>query len=379
MTHLRYVLGSLACWIAFTSTLVPLLRGYRRDPALVAMCAAFGCQGMYLALSVPSRWTGSLFGQVTWYNVSVQMWIIATITCQQLLLILWTHPRPEARIRCRRRLITLAFVPATMTVLYFLATRYGHPRNYFERPGDQPFLVAYLVTFLSAFVVGKVAVARACRFYARLSEDPWVRRGLRIAACGAAVELVYPTGRFADVFLVPYGWHPARWANVSRTDLTVGMVLNIVGWTAPLWGPRLTAILEWHADYRSYRRLRPLWSALYRAYPEISLEPPGGDLTALSDLTFHLHRRVIEIRDGYLALRKDAALAPPFAATDSSGQPEAEREAALIAAALAGRQRRHDPPDADTAIAPIGPESQDFADDVAWLVRVSQAYARANR
>ncbi|MER7770489.1 MAB_1171c family putative transporter [Kitasatospora sp. NPDC096140] len=377
-------MGSLACWVAFTSTLIPLLRGYRRDPALVAMCGAFGCQGMYLALSVPSRWTGGLFGYVTWYNVGVQMWIIAAITCQQILLILWTHPRPEARIRCRRRLIALGCVPIAMTLLYYLASRHGKPRNSFEHPGDQPIFIAYLVTYLSAFAVGKVIVARACWFYARPSGDPWVRRGLRTAACGAALELVYPAMRFADIFLVPYGWHPTRWANVSRTDLTAGMVLNIVGWTALLWGPRVTAALEWCADYRSYRRLRPLWSALQRAYPEISLQPASGsDLTAVSDLSFHLHRRVIEIRDGYLALRKDAVLVRPPAAVGGSSQAEqagrAEQEAPLIAAAFATHHRCDDPAEAETPIAPVGPGSQDFAADVAWLVQVSEAYARVSR
>ncbi|OKH98414.1 hypothetical protein A6A06_30030 [Streptomyces sp. CB02923] len=400
ITHIRYPIAALACWIAFAYTLVPLLRGHRRNAGLIALCASFGCQGMYLSMSTPVRWTGTLFGTITWYNVSVQLWIIAVLACQQILLIHWTYPRAEARVRARRRLLLLAVVPVTMAVLFFLATLQGPPRNVFKNPGDQPFFVAYQAAYLTAFVVGKVLVARACWHFAKLTDHAWVRRGLRIAAAGAAIELVYPAGRYADVFLTQYGWNPLRWSDVSRTTLTVGMVLNIVGWTAPLWGPRVSAARSWLADYRSYRLLRPLWLALHQAHPEISLpSSTGSDLSALYDLRFHLHRRVIEIRDGCLALRghhgDPGAVLPPEKhekhekpGKGSAEERRAEAEAAHIAAALAAGPRPpgpeadgpvgsvEDPPGTDGMPVSAAAGGPDFSADVAWLVEVSRAFAR---
>ncbi|MFK8845682.1 MAB_1171c family putative transporter [Streptomyces sp. Ac-502] len=427
ITHIRYPIAALACWIAFAYTLVPLLRGHRRNAGLTALCVSFGCQGMYLAMSTPARWTGTLFGTITWYNVSVQLWIIAVLASQQILLIHWMYPQDEARVRARRRLSLLAVVPVTMAVLFFLATLQGPPRNVFTHLGDQPFFVAYQAAYLTAFVVGKVLVARACWHFAKLTDHAWVRRGLRIAAAGAAVELVYPAGRYADVFLTQYGWNPLQWSDVSRTTLTIGMVLNIVGWTAPLWGPRVSAARGWLADYRSYRLLRPLWLALHQAHPEISLpSSTGSDLSALYDLRFHLHRRVIEIRDGCLALRghhgvPGAGLAPGQGAAE---QRHAEAEAAHIAAALAAGPRApgqgqvpatvpdgdaadslttggpaadglavdgattgglmmdgpgdatQDPAGTGGAPASVAVGGPDFSADVAWLVKVSRAFAR---
>ncbi|MFF3271327.1 MAB_1171c family putative transporter [Streptomyces chrestomyceticus] len=409
ITHIRYPIAALACWIAFAYTLVPLLRGHRRNAGLTALCVSFGCQGMYLAMSTPARWTGTLFGTITWYNVSVQLWIIAVLASQQILLIHWMYPKAEARVRARRRMLLLAVVPVTMVVLFFLATLQGPPRNVFKHPGDQPFFVAYQAAYLTAFVVGKVLVARACWHFAKLTDHAWVRRGLRIAAAGAAVELVYPAGRYADVFLTQYGWNPLQWSDVSRTTLTIGMVLNIVGWTAPLWGPRVSAVRGWLADYRSYRLLRPLWLALHQAHPEISLpSSTGSDLSALYDLRFHLHRRVIEIRDGCLALRghhgdPGAVLSPGRGAAE---ERQAEVEAAHIAAALAAGPRvpgqvpvpvpegraaedgsggggvavdAAAPDPAGTGRASAAAGGPDFSADVAWLVQVSRAFARQRR
>ncbi|MEL3944551.1 MULTISPECIES: MAB_1171c family putative transporter [Streptomyces] len=424
MNSVRYPLAALVCWLAFARTLTPILRHRRREPAVVALCASFGCQGMYLAMSAPAHWTGSLFGTVTWYNVSVQMWIIAVIACQQVLLIHWLYPADAARARARRAVAVIACVPVAMAVLFQLATTHGHPHNSFAHPGEQPYFVAYEVVYLTAFALGKAVVARACWFYAGRTEDTWVRRGLRTAAVGAGLDLVYSLGRFADVFLVHLGWDPSLWANTTRTSLTLGMALNTIGWTAPLWGQRLDSLRAWCADFRSYRRLRPLWYALHRAHPETSLHTdPRGDLSALWDLRFALHRRVIEIRDGCLALRVHQTSGPaPAPPPDSTERERAAWEAAGIAAALAAESggaraadrvvpiaapaavaapdradglavtgQAGDPgsgaaggPASDTAGDPApgiasgratSPGDLDFSSDVRWLVQVSRAFA----
>src|SRR5581483_7346281 len=86
--------------------------------------------------------------------------------------------------------------------------------------------------------------------------------------------------------------------------------LTLVGWTLPGWGPRVAAAGRWVTAYRRHRRLYPLWSALHRAVPSIALAPARSalaDRLAGRQLEFRLYRRVIEIRDGQLALRAHAA------------------------------------------------------------------------
>ncbi|MER5777487.1 MAB_1171c family putative transporter [Streptomyces sp. NPDC002039] len=197
-------------------------------------------------------------------------------------------------------------------------------------------------TTTSACAPGRLR--RHCRH--RRDGQVWVRRGLRTAAVGACLDLVYALGRFADVFLVHRvhrGCDPSTWANATRTCLTVGLTLNTIGWTAPLWGSRVRAVQAWWADYRNFRRLRPLWYALYRAHPEISLQPASrSDLLALWDLRFRLHRRVIEIRDGCLALGGQVTPGLPSApGPEGSVEERARWEAARMAAALAGRPGHH--------------------------------------
>ena len=56
--------------------------------------------------------------------------------------------------------------------------------------------------------------------------------------------------------------------------------------------------------YRSLRRLYPLWDGLCQAVPGIALDPvpAWADRLDPRDLRMRLYRRVIEIRDGYMAL-----------------------------------------------------------------------------
>ena len=109
-----------------------------------------------------------------------------------------------------------------------------------------------------------------------------------------------------------------------------------------LVGATLPTLLTWLGRYRRYRRLGPLWRDLYRADPAIALDPPAvPDAFAVVRLRLRLYRRVIEIRDGLLALRPYRDPVVAAAARDRAtraglhGPPcDAAVEAAVIAAAL---------------------------------------------
>jgi hypothetical protein len=163
-------------------------------------------------------------------------------------------------------------------------------------------------------------------------------------------------------------WEPAYWLAGS-----VGALLQVFGWTVPSWGPAVSA---WLRGYRSYLRLRPLWWALYEAVPVIALEPPPRrplDRLPPADLGYRLHRRVIEILDGYHALGPHL----PRGAERSSPADEAR----LLRAALDARAGAPAAPPSSAPTPPPPPADRrggpgDFTEEVAWLSEVARSFAR---
>ncbi|MEU0796659.1 MAB_1171c family putative transporter [Amycolatopsis sp. NPDC005961] len=159
---------------------------------------------------------------------------------------------------------------------------------------------------------------------------------------------------------------------------TIGFVT--AGATLSAWSPAVTSVIGRVRAYRAYRRIEPLWTALRAAVPGIALDP-GRELTGGAE--FALYRRVIEIRDGHLALRAhfDPDLpARAETAARRAGVPEADLaptvEAVTLAAAIeAGRQGRRFEP-GQTEPAPLAEADADVGAEAAWLVRVSRAWQR---
>ncbi|MFF8774473.1 MAB_1171c family putative transporter [Kitasatospora sp. NPDC015120] len=131
-----------------------------------------------------------------------------------------------------------------------------------------------------------------------------------------------------------------------------------------------------------HRRLGPLWSVLRSELPEIELMVPErafGPAGGRRDIRFALYRRIIEIRDGELALRPH--LHPRVAhwvreVARPSGPEEfaALVEAAAIAAALeAARAGHRFPAGAGPGWVPH-PVAAGLREEAAWLVKVAAAY-----
>ena len=95
--------------------------------------------------------------------------------------------------------------------------------------------------------------------------------------------------------------------------------------------------------WAAWARLRPLWALLVEAVPEVRLPTPSG--TRFS-ARYHLHRRVIEIRDAELALRSfedgravSEAAGAAWRARLSQDERDAAIEATMIVTALDARRR----------------------------------------
>lgn len=238
-----------------------------------------------------------------------------------------------------------------------------------QSPGVLEYCVVYLVGQLPA-------LGNVIRFglrSARLADGPALRVGMCLIVAGTTGALIYlvnkvvltASARFE--FAYPMGHTPL----VSRVLPACAHVLVLLGAALP-------ALLGWLYRYRLYQRLGPLWRALYQAEPAIALDPPvAPDMLLVSQLRLRLYRRVIEIRDGLLALQPYRD--PHIAATATEhatqagmrgDQLEAAVEAATVAAAL--RSRAAGTPPAAPHVSITG--GDDLNSDTTFLSQVAYAY-----
>jgi hypothetical protein len=149
------------------------------------------------------------------------------------------------------------------------------------------------------------------------------------------------------------------------------------------WGLAIQALQRWRQQCRSYRQLHPLWSALRLAVPQIALSPPRG---MRHHIGFRLYRRVIEIRDGELALRPyrdpNTTQAAASAAADAGLSGDALStmvQATVLAAALQAKQAGHraQHPTPSTPVSPGHGPGLDLHSETASLQQVSRAFAAA--
>ncbi|HZM76423.1 MAG TPA: MAB_1171c family putative transporter [Candidatus Limnocylindrales bacterium] len=256
-----------------------------------------------------------------------------------------------------------------MCLLFVLA-----PQQLPQSPGVLEYCVAYLAG--QAPILGNVI--RLGLRYARLTDSRAVGIGMLMVVAGTVAALLYLINKVVLTaasrleFAYPLG----------RTTL-VSQVLPASAHVLVLLGVALPAILGWLYRYRLYQRLGPLWHALYRVEPAIALDPPRvPDLLRVSQLRLHVYRRVIEIRDGLLALQP---YRDPFIAATTTeratragmrGQELAATiEAATIAAALQSRTAKTPP----TALSPSIAGGGDLHSDTAFLSQVAYAYRKHHR
>ncbi|GAB3165788.1 hypothetical protein GCM10027258_89070 [Amycolatopsis stemonae] len=250
--------------------------------------------------------------------------------------------------RARRHTAWTVAAAATMTVLFVLA-----PDMMPQSPLVMEYCIAYAVALLPEFAV----IGQLCLQDARKAPDRILRAGLGLVVAGVVAAAAYMVCRtvVAMTARLPFGFDSGRGFLLSKALPTSAHLLVLVGVGVP-------AAAGWLRRYRQYRRLGPLWLALYRAEPGIALEPPR---TTVLPTRLQLYRRVIEIRDGLLAIR-------PYRSGSGSGEAQ---EAAEIAAALHAKAQGQQPLSPDTTVH----GGQDLGSDTEYLCRVADAYRELTR
>jgi hypothetical protein len=328
------------------------------------------------------------FGRVL-ANITTMVAAFSILT----LLITLGMPADQARPKVYRRLAALAICVAGMIAGYVWASPLPETLGdfgglYATRPGLLLYIGLYIVFFGVALAE---LLVRSIRYVRISKRRPFLRAGLALLGLGSVLGLVY-LGEKAWYVITQATRLPAPFASSSQacsllappeclfsvTFPVAAVVLAAVGATLPVWGPALITPFRYYRNRRKLRELEPLWTDVHDKFPQITL-PEQED--ARWNLGLRLYRRVIEIRDALLLLdpymSPDVAAAAEDAATARGLQGDDLRatvEAAEIAAAI--RTCDGNAP----AVAPSAeqrpqPDESDVSRQVAWLAKVSRAYA----
>jgi VIT1/CCC1 family predicted Fe2+/Mn2+ transporter len=373
------------CAVVAWAAVVYRLWDLRKDPhniALRSLCAALTFAAVTVTLAVPQVGL-AVDGAVGIPNLAILMAHLSFVLCSasvHWLLLFWCYPAAEALRKARRFAPIVVLTLMVMVTLFMLAPLEETTSSLAARYARYPYVTPYLLVYLSACLLGQIAVIRLGLRYAKLVGRPWLRRGLRVSVCGAGAGMMFCLCKGAYVVALWLGEQLRYVEAVTPLFASLAAFLFVGGLTMPAWGPRLAGLRAALGRYRSYRRLTPLWLALYRAIPQIALVPPSSFELVTRNLSFRLYRRVIEICDGRLALRQyfdqrvaAAAVRIGRAAGLAGDELDAVVEASLFATALRAKKRGQP---ASTDLLELHGGSN-LSEETAWLVRVATAFAES--
>ncbi|MEV0119058.1 MAB_1171c family putative transporter [Streptomyces sp. NPDC050844] len=378
------------CWAAFFYKCRGLKPG-RRDPALLALLAAFALKGTAFALATPEiaravdRQSG--ISDIAALAIHLLGGVVFS-TAVLLVLLFWAHEPERAWPKAQWRISIAVIMMVTMLSLWIVASSEasGRSTHYLLQNIHRPVVAAYSLLYVGALLVALFEIARLCWRYAKVAGEPWLRRGLRLTAAGALIYSINFVNRASAIVSVQFDLRPLEWEVLTVLGAGIGMPLIVGGLTMPSWGPRLSALYTWWNNYRAYRSLAPLWLAMHQELPEIVLHPPTSTLT---NLNYRLYRRAIEIRDGQIALRP--YMNPETAVrADELGREaglvgnelRAVVEAAQLKVALKAKLDGSSVPinSSTSSDHPVSSElygGDDLASETVWLSRIARAFTHS--
>ena len=187
----------------------------------------------------------------------------------QAMLVYLTHDEQDGRRLMRPRLVALAVAVALMAAAFFA---YSPAEVTGELPvdyGSSSFYLAYSAPYLTYLAYIFLGITRLCWRFARQVTTPFLEAGLRLIAAGGTAGLLYVALRVGYIALAHVSdsnRHGHTYGLLSDLTVATVTVLVVTGATLPSWAPRL-------ARYRDVRQLSPLWRALIRRHPELTIDP----------------------------------------------------------------------------------------------------------
>jgi uncharacterized protein DUF6545 len=219
--------------------------------------------------------------------------------------------RPRTRWSRRLQTALPAATVATLLVLFALSPARAHPTDtalYTDFPmqyAAHPGVFAYWLILAVYLGTTFALIAQLAWRYGRRAGRTPLGCGLLLIAGGMVAGLGYlgvATGVVAAHAAGAHGRFIHTAPGYIQSLFGAMIVLVAVGSFLPASG--YCPFIRRVAAYWSLRQLYPLWAGLCQAVPGIALDPvpDWADRLDPRDLQVRLYRRVIEIRDGYMAL-----------------------------------------------------------------------------
>ncbi|OLF10815.1 MAB_1171c family putative transporter [Actinophytocola xanthii] len=290
-------------------------------------------------------------------------------------------PEERARRAARVWAIGLGLSSVGLITFYVLGPLPNRLPTISSRYADSPWVAEYQMIVVAVLGLTSGALFWLGTRYSRHAAPGPLRVALRLVQIGGGLSVVSMLHRLVFLVVISAGghlpWYESGADGVQLYLTGPSLLCILAGITMPRWGPRL---LAWRRHRRWYRRLRPLWLALYQTDRDVAFLPPRPALVeslTVTQMHFRLHRRVLEIRDvliGPLRGHLDPAVlnrAKELAADLPESERSAVAEAAYIAAALHSRARGMPSRPGNSPLLHTG--TADLDEEAAWLAAVSQA------
>lgn len=377
---LCFVIAALSSYAALVYRLCQARRSWR-DNAYRTLVVTLLLQCLTFTMGAVAMGGDSFLGVGNLAILLMHVSAVAFCVAAQIILLRWAADPEEAVRKARYWLITGIALSVLLIVLFFVADGPGRPATDFNTGSGQPLVLVYLLVFIVSQAVPCVTIFRQCGPYARMTGKASLRQALRMLSVAAVILFLYCTCRTVNILTAAAGIDIGVWQLASNVFSAAGIVTLSLSLTTSSWEASAARLLEWAHSYRSYRALYPLWRDLYESSPDIVLEPPGS--ASVSDLNYRLHRRVIEIRDGWRDLRPYIDRTAPVAGAADPGAGEeyrqAHAEAARIRQALDAK-RAGTVPDLNKDAGDFDDrDTGNFSAEVAWLTQVAVVYRKLGK
>jgi len=232
------------------------------------------------------------------------------------------HDERTARQGRSVRLLVAVAAVAALGVLFALSpARSAETASLTVATATDGTMLGYWLVYVAFLGAVLIPITGTMYRFARHTEPSPVRTTFVLIGTGTGAGVLYLAHKATFIVLrllqVPGGWLVDHHDQVSTLLIASSVIPLVLGlmWQYLVRMP----VVRHAAAYRALGVLHPLWSRLYEATPEIALTPPAAgrrdERPGPRDVDYCLQRRVIEIRDGVLALRpylghNDPRLAP---------------------------------------------------------------------
>ncbi|MBQ0986547.1 hypothetical protein KBZ10_18920 [Streptomyces sp. F63] len=378
---LCFAIAALSSYAALVYRLLQVRRSWR-DLAYRTLVVTLLLQCLTFTMGAVAMGSDSFLGVGNLAILVMHVSAVAFCVSAQIILLRWATDAEEAVWKTRSWLAAGVALNALLIALFFVADGPGRPAADFNTGSGRPLVLTYLLFFIVSQAIPCVTIFRQCGRYARMTDNDSLRQALRMLRVAAVILFLYCCARTVNILTAASGIDIGVWQLASNVFSAAGIVVLSLSLTVPSWGGSVARLVEWARSYRSYRALYPLWRDLYESSPDIVLEPSGA--ASVSDLNYRLHRRVIEIRDGWRDLRPYIERTSGGADGTGSGASEESRqafaEAAQIRQALRAKRTGTIPDDnKDTGGDFEDRDTDNLTAEVVWLTKVASAYRRLGK